>query len=144
MPEVAWTPALIGKFVLFTFVACLGVLQIAAAHGRMVGLAFFKRPILGYLFGILAIGGMFWWFFTSGDRNVWNPRLEGAQLFGCFTLAGFCAIVFTLIVCSLLKGWRSRPSEELEEESSKGLEVLRRTTYFRVISRLFKRREERG
>ena len=108
----------------------------------MVGLSFFNRPIFGYLFGILAIGGIFWWFFTSSDRNVPNPRLEEGQLLGWSTLAFASAIVFTLVVCSLVKKWRLGASEG--DEPSDGLEVLQRMTYFRAIGRHFRRRKGEG
>ena len=125
------------SFFLFVFGASCGVLQIVAAYNGMTGLSFFKRPILGYAFGFVAIIGMYCFFFLSGDRNVLIPRLEGSQLLGWSVLALFSSVVFTLVISSLV---RKKDSEAVEDsEQGEGLEALKRETYLRLIKRLFNR-----
>ena len=119
------------EYTLFIFVTSCGVLQLAAAHSGLRGLSFFKRPQWANLFGAIAVIGAYVWFFTVENRNV--PGLEGSQQLGYFTLGASLAIVFTLVVSSLLRARINPPQTEGGQEQ--GLNALREMTYFQAIKR---------
>ncbi|OGO04018.1 MAG: hypothetical protein A2Y60_02165 [Chloroflexi bacterium RBG_13_54_9] len=103
----------------------------AATHSGLQGLSFFKKPQVANLFGAIAAIGAYVWFFAIDNRNV--PGLEGSQQFGNFTLGVFLAIVFTLVVSSLLRAnMNPRPSES---DEGQGLDALRGMTYFQAMKR---------
>ncbi len=124
---------LASEYIVLIFAASCGVLQVAAAHSRLRGLAFFKSARLTRLFGALVVVGAYVWFFASENRNVDLPRLEGSQQFGNFVLGVFLAIVFTLAVSSLLRANMNPGSGECGE--AQGLDALRGLTYFEAMRR---------
>jgi len=127
------------QYFIFVFIAAVGVLQLIATGTQLKGLLFFKRKALVYLFSFLAIGGSFGWFFGWDNRLDTVMRqtgLEGAQQFLYFCLAAFAALVFTLIVSSLLKAqWKGQP-----KGSSQGLDALKERSYFEAVKHSFRSR----
>jgi hypothetical protein len=119
------------EYTFFIFVASCGVLQLAAVHSGLRGLSFLKRPLAANLLGALAVIGAYIWFFASENRNV--PGLEGSQQLGYFTLGASIAIVFTLVVSSLLRAGINPSQTEGGQEQ--GLNALRGMTYFQAIRR---------
>lgn len=114
------------EYFLFAFIACCGVLQIAATYARLKGLCFLPRG--GYLLGFLLLLGAFWWFFATEDRNV--RGLEGGQQLGLFNGAMFAALFFSLLLSSLLRlGSRRREAPR----GGKGLEALKERTYLEAL-----------
>ncbi len=125
------------QYFIFVFIAAVGVLQLVATGTQRKGLLFFKRKALAYLFSFLAIGGSFGWFFAWDNRIDTVMRqtgLEGAQQFLYFCMAAFAALVFTLIVSSLLKALvKGQP-----KGSSQGLDALKEMSYFEAVKHSFR------
>ncbi|MBT3362610.1 MAG: hypothetical protein HN929_00240 [Chloroflexi bacterium] len=136
-PPVGDTTVLTILFFLYVFGASCGVLQLVGAYSRMAGISFFKRPAYGYVFGGAAILGMNLMFFLSGNRNVIEPRLEGAQLFGG-TLAGLAvAVAVTLAVAHFIR--RKEISVDADTDPVEGFQALQKQTYLPIIKRVWHR-----
>lgn len=122
-------------YFLLVFIASLGVFQIAAVHAKLEGLWFFRRPIVQYVFGVLAIIGAFGWFFTTKERNI-QPTVEGAQQLGLFLGAIVAAYVITALLSSIIQsrvnsqGKTPRKGKQHEQ----GVETLKTKTVFRGIA----------
>jgi hypothetical protein len=115
-------------YCILVFGAAVGVIQAAAGYNDLRGLAFFSRRIYNYIFGVILTGVSLGYFFT------WNYRFDtgiiaGTQQTGIFIQSVVAAIVFTLIVSSLINiRYRSQHSA-----SPDGLDALREKTFFRLI-----------
>ncbi len=116
-------------YFLFVFVASLGVLQLAAAHGRLYGLLLFNRLVSSVLGLALALSA-FTWFFASESRNLPDTAggLDGNQQAMLFC-AGALAALLTTLVLSSLRHW----SLVGDGEPASGLEALRHTNYLRAL-----------
>lgn len=128
------------EYYLFVFIAAVGVLQLVATYRQLKGLAFFQSKILSYIFSILAIGVSFGWFFGWADRIdtvMRRAALEGTQQFVYFNTAAFLALVFTLIISSLLYVFRSK-SKCHQKANPKGLGALEEISYFEALKLSFK------
>lgn len=121
-------------YFLMVLIATTGILQIAAAQAGFKGLNLFKKPILNYLFGLLAIIGGFWFFYGTEYRNV--RSLEGSGQFGYY-LAGVAAAVFLTLAFSSIVNFSLRGRIEREDQ---GLETLKKTTYLRALFNSFRKR----
>ncbi|MBM3134631.1 MAG: hypothetical protein FJZ89_04945 [Chloroflexi bacterium] len=130
-------------YLIFVFLAVLGLLQLVAVRQRWTGLLFCRRwSLLGYAFGLAGLGGGYAWFFFSDDRNV--PGLEGWQLFSRFAVSAVAAVLVTLLVSSALHvrrdkdivGWKQDLPPANEE---RGLEALRTLTYGQILNRWLRR-----
>ncbi len=134
-------------YLIFVFVAVLGLLQLLAARQRWTGLLFCRRwPLLSYVLGLAGLGGGYAWFFCSDDRNV--PGLEGYQLFSRFAVSAVAALLVTLLVSSALHARRDKDTVEQKHHLSpadeeRGLEALRTLTYGQILHR-WRRRPPRG
>jgi hypothetical protein len=112
------------------FCAVTGVVQAAAAHNNLRGLLFFQKSITAFIFAALTTG------FSLSVLFIWNYRyetgvIEGSQQAGLFTLSTIAAVVFTLVVSSLIK------SSSLQERSTglTGLLFFKKATWFSIIRR---------
>ena len=117
------------------FIAGVGVLQATAAYNGLSGLMFFRKRIFSYVFAFVTIG------LALAALFDWNWRydtgiIQGAQQAGFFFLIIVLALLFTVIVASLIN--RSRFPEV--DESRGGLDVLRDATFFKALRRRFGRR----
>ncbi|RLC92022.1 MAG: hypothetical protein DRI39_09010 [Chloroflexi bacterium] len=134
------------EYVVFVFLACVGVLQLVGVRTRLNGLLFFRTKAVAYVISFLALAGSFWWFFVRDDR--WDTvmrctGLEGAQQFYYFCLAAFLAVVFTLALSSLLHAVRPRLCS-MSRVPGQGLDALRDMSYFQAVRRSFKSRRADG
>jgi len=123
------------QYYLFVFVAAVGVLQFVAAYRQWAGLSFFRNRTLSYLFSFLTVVGSFVWFFgweNRMDTAMRRAALEGAQQFVYFNTAAFLALVFTLIVSSLLFAYRKR-RQSLRDECPQGFGALSEISYFEAL-----------
>jgi hypothetical protein len=132
-------------YFILVFISSLGVYQIAAIHARLDGLCFFRRPVIQYIFGILAIIGAFGWFYTSADRNV-HTSIEGSQQLGLFLGSIIASYLFTAILASIMQvkvsSEGSSPREGKQYEM--GIETLKKTTLFGgIMSSLKKERKDK-
>ena len=119
-----------GDYFILTFVGAVGVYQIAGAHARLNGLAFFRHPLAQYLFGLLAIGGAFGWFYGTENRN-WQHTVEGTQQLGLFLLAIVLAYFATAILASLIHARMTWARNQVIEgrQHERGFETLKTTTF---------------
>ena len=132
-------------YFVLVFVGAVGVYQMAAAHARLRGLCFFGPRWAQYLFGLLAIGGAFAWFYATEDRN-WQHTVEGTQQLGLFLLAIVLAYFATAIVASLINARMTWPRNEVIDglQHDQGFETLRRTTFLgSLLARLGKGKGEK-
>ena len=122
-------------YLFFVFSVCCGVIQIAAWRNHLTGLYIFNRPTTAAI-GTGAIIGGFLWFFGSENRNLPDTvtGLAGSQLFALFMVGLALALLFTLIISSCTSS--ARRSET--SEKPKGLDALRKNTYFQVLRRTLK------
>jgi hypothetical protein len=141
------------------FLASLGTIQIAAAYNKLNGLLLFKKPIFSYIFAVLVIGGVFGWFFGGDNRlevKLLCQGLEGFQQLYHFFFAALAALIFTLIVSSLVN-WRLATKRESSSQNSElsshqpsppvtaenGLELLKKDNYFQAMKHSFSRQTKR-
>ena len=128
------------EYYIFVFIAAVGVLQLVVTYRQLKGLAFFQSKILSYIFSILAIGGSFGWFFGWADRIdtvMRRAALEGTQQVVYFNTAAFLALVFTLIISSLLYVFRSK-SKCHQKANPQGMGALEEISYFEALKLSFK------
>ena len=123
------------KYCVFVFVAVVGVLQAAAAHGGLRGLQFFRRSSYAYIFAGVAIIVPLGMFFS------WNHLyavgyIAGSQQAEMFFFPSGAAIVFTLVLSSLVnfKAFAGRPTRLT------GLDVYKETTFFRIFLERIRRK----
>ena len=127
-------------YVLFIFLASLGVVRLAALKNRLKGLYFIRIPLLNFVAALVLVAGSFVWFFVSEPRNLPDTGggLDGNQQAMFSIAAAVGAVLFTLATTSLLNAGLGRG----EELKGTGLQALRRTNYFialrRTMGRLWK------
>lgn len=78
------------QYLLFVFLASLGVVQIAAARNGLKGLMLLPGRRASLVLGWTLVVASFVWFFTVEDRDV--PGLEGTQLAVYFFLGALGAV----------------------------------------------------
>jgi hypothetical protein len=128
------------EYGLLVFLAVTGVLQLAAIHNNLKKLLFFKRKVYGYILSAVIILPALVIFFTWNYRNA-TGIVQGSEQAGLFMLAMVLAVIFTLVLSSLLNHTRSNPPVSKTTASKKeGLDALRELTYFQALGRLFSRR----
>jgi hypothetical protein len=113
------------KYAALVFVAVVGVLQAAAAYNNLRGLMFFKRILHACIFAGIAIVAPLVVFF------IWNylfaiGDIQGSQQAGLFFFTSGAAIVFTLVVSSLVN--IKLKSDQTTQLS--GLDSLKERTFF--------------
>ena len=103
-------------YVLFIFLASLGVVQLAALKNRLKGLYFIRIPLLNFVTALALVVGSFLWFFVSEPRNLPDTGggLDGNQQAMFSVAAAVGAVLFTLATTSLLNAGFGR-GEELDE-----------------------------
>ncbi len=124
------------EYFALTFVASVGVLQLAAAYNGLRGISFFGSKTCGYILSFFtispALAGLFTW-------NLRNPTgiIEGREQFYFFSLALLAALIFTLMVSSHFMKRRLRDNSPQHN----GIDALRDVTFFQVLRHSWKRRK---
>jgi len=116
------------KYSALIFVAVIGVLQAAAAYNNLRGLLFFRRILHAYIFAGITIAVPLGLFFAW--NYLWaTGYIAGSQQAGLFFYSAAAAIIFTLIVSSLIniKYKSDRPTQLT------GLDALREGTFFHLF-----------
>ena len=127
-------------YVLFIFLASLGVVQLAALKNKLKGLYFISIPLLNFVAALVLVAGSFVWFFVSEPRNLPDTGggLDGNQQAMFSVAAAVGAVLFTLVATSLLNAGFGRG----EDLKGTGLQALRQMNYFialrRTMGRLWK------
>ena len=130
-------------YFLLVTLGCLGTIQIAAANARLKGLSFFKKRLVGYIFGALVAIGAFGWFFAVENRNT-PSVIEGAQQVGMFLAGAIAAYIITSAVSSLLKYrlYLESTDSHYGEQNNSGIEMFKETTLLGAIRTILKRKQE--
>ncbi|MFC1999011.1 hypothetical protein ACFLVR_05190 [Chloroflexota bacterium] len=81
-------------------------------------------------------------YFLTGDRNVEQPRLEGAQTMGFSFFAFVAAVFFTLLIASFVK--RKELADSIETDYPEGMEALEQHMHVPLIKRLWTKLRGRG
>ena len=89
MTTFLWT--ITGQYLLFAFLACLGVLQLAAVRAGRTRLWLLPGRLPTAALGACSLGGAYLYFFTQARFGA--RGLEGAQLFAYFGLGAACAVL---------------------------------------------------
>lgn len=110
-------PGMAERYLLFTFVAVLGVLQLIAARCHWAGLSLpgRQRRRWGYVLGAGLLGGAYLWFFGTLQPLIFQPGLAGTELFTVFAVSTLLAIAATLGLTSVLHR-STEPQPELTGE----------------------------
>jgi hypothetical protein len=123
------------KYSALIFVAVIGVLQAAAAHNNLRGMLFFRRILHAYIFAgitiVVPLGMFFTWNYMFAVGYV-----AGSQQAGLFFFSSAAAIVFTLIVSSLVN-FRLKPERPTPLT---GLDALKEDTFFHLFLEKIKRK----
>ena len=130
-------------YFLMAFLSSIGMLQIAVTRAGINGLSIFKRPLVNYVFGAIAIVGGFVLFYATGDRTA-EPLIAihdgGKWFFGeretftAFMAGALIGLIFTLLVSSLRKRAISINKPEVPPQ---GLDALKEMTWLQAIVRRF-------
>ena len=126
---------MVGPFILdylvFVFLAALGVLQMVAAYSALRGLLFVKSRPHAFLVGLATTALAFIWFFLSEPRNVpdTDGGLDGNEMAGLFSVAAGTALMLTLLVTSI----SNRGIRGGGQPLYRGLDTLRETTYLNAL-----------
>jgi uncharacterized PurR-regulated membrane protein YhhQ (DUF165 family) len=127
----------ITEYCLYVFIAVIGAIQFIAARWEFHGISFFRNKAWGYVFGTIAIVGVFVWFFTFTDLDLTQPTFDTRSQMVWLLISTICALLFTLAISSAIK--RSLHSaKDGDNNVEKGLDTLKRMTYFKAIARYFK------
>jgi len=90
-------PTITQNYFILCFVACLGILQWAAARKHNPVLSLSGRRGLGRPgqgIGLFLVCGSFGWFFAV-TPGLFAPGLAGGELSSLFVTAGLCALLVT-------------------------------------------------
>jgi hypothetical protein len=96
-------PTLTQHYFILCFVACLGILQWAAARTKNPAISWLGRWGLGRPgggIGLLFIFSSFIWFFAA-TPGLFTPGLAGGELSILFAAAGMCALLVARLAGSL-------------------------------------------
>ncbi len=116
-------------YFVLVFIAAIGVYQIASIPAGLRGLWFFRQHKVQYFFGILAILGVFGWFYTSEERNI-QHTVEGAQQLWLFLGAIVFAYFINAILASVIQAAVSKRGDSpiRGKQQDRGMETLKTMT----------------
>lgn len=143
------------EYSLLVFGAGVGIIQAAAAYNRLKGLLFFpyqafNTPLRiwpsgyrlgqyfswGYIFALATIAPALVSFFFWNRRNA-TGIIEGSQQALFFFLSMTAAMIFTLLLSSIINHWRLRHNQPQGE----GIEALRDITWIQALQHRWGRRK---
>jgi len=119
-------------YVIFVFLASIGVIQLAVAHAGLTKILFLKRTPYAYALGLTLVVVGFTWFFREGPRHVPDTvgGLDGNDQAARFALSALAAVFFTVMATSAL----NRRAGDGPPPTLHGLEALRDQTYLESLS----------
>jgi hypothetical protein len=130
-------------YFLMAFLSSIGMLQIAVTRAGINRLSIFRRPLVNYIFGALAIVGGFALFYATGDRTA-EPLItihEGGKWFfgeretiAAFIAGALIGLVSTILASSLSKRVISINHQKVPPQ---GLDALKEMTFLQAIVRRF-------
>jgi hypothetical protein len=115
-------------YLILVFTALVGIIQAAAAYSNLRGLCFFGPRALSYIFAGIAVIVPMGFFF--GWNYMWETNVvAGSQQAGIFMEALTAAVIFTLVISSLinirLKAASATPKN--------GLDAYQDRTFFQLV-----------
>jgi len=118
-------------YVIFVFLASIGVIQLAVAHAGLTKILFLKRTPYAYALGLTLVVVGFTWFFREGPRHVPDTAggLDGNDQAARFALSALAAVFFTVMATSAL----NRRAGDGPPPTLHGLEALRDQTYLESL-----------
>jgi hypothetical protein len=120
-------------YLLFVFFSCVGTLQIAACHSRISMMLFvMKNRTISLLLGLIIILVSFLWFFLPAPHNINDIHggLDANDQFLLFSIGGLSALLFTLIVSSVLNSGKGMKKHH---QPLDGLDGLKEITYWQAF-----------
>ncbi|MDE2801844.1 MAG: hypothetical protein OXK21_03050 [Chloroflexota bacterium] len=118
-------------YVVWIFLAAVGVIQVASAHAGLTKLLFIRAKPWAMALGVVLIVAGFVWFFREGPRHFpdtaggINGNEQGARV----ALTCLAAGAFTFALSSLLY----RREDVDDATPADGFEALRRRTYAQAL-----------
>ena len=118
-------------YLVFVFIAALGVLQVVAAYSALRGILLIRPRAMAFIIGTAVTALAFLWFFLSEPRNVSDAEggLDGNQMAGLFAVGAGSALVLTLLLSSI----SNRSLAKSDHQCDEGLDALRETTYLKAL-----------
>lgn len=122
-------------YLIFVFLFALGVIQIAASLSGLIGILFFRKPLVSRILGLVIIITAISWFYLSSDRNLNDVYggLDANDQSGLFALGVIAALFTTLVISSVTNMVRLNNDTMFSE--NEGLASLRRYTYYVALSK---------
>lgn len=134
------------EYCVFVFIAVMGMLQLIATCHQLKGMLFIRNKPVTLILSIAAIVFAYWWFFFRDNRMdtvMRSTGVEGAQQFAVFCWTTFGALVFTLVISSLLQIFVYRRGQGTgQEERLEGAYQLRYVSWFEALREAFRRKNE--
>jgi hypothetical protein len=126
---------------LLMFWSSVGTLQVIASWADLEGISFFFHRVAGYIFGVGITIAIIIWFFAADKhtRPYVSPQL--GEQFGAYVAGVLVALVFTLVVSSLIKFRKLRPIQG-SVDKPQGVESLKRMTWFQAVRHSLRRASE--
>jgi hypothetical protein len=124
----------VAEYCVYVFIAVIGMMQIIAAKWGLRGIAFFRNKKWGYLFGAVAIAGVFIWFFGFTGLNLMEPTFDTPPQLMWLAVSVVLALLTTFGISSIVN---RRPTPDAEQAD--GIEVLKEKSYWHAVSRFFSR-----
>ena len=123
-------------YLIFTFAASLGTLQVVAALNRLSGVMFFSNRAVSFIAGLAVALAAFIWFFNE-PRNLPDTSggINGNQQAGLFALGAGIAVVVTLMSTSVIN-IRLRIHGESQQT---GFDALRNATFISALLPILRR-----
>ena len=107
-------------------------MQVIASWSELKGLSFFRYRLVGYVFGVLVIVAAFCWFFITDRHVAPHPMAKMGEQLAASIIGAGVAIVLTLVISSFIK-FRTFEGGEGCIEGEKGLDTLRKKTFFQAV-----------
>ena len=130
----SWT--FVAKYCFYVFIAVIGMMQIIAARWELHGITFFRNKRWGYIFGSVAIVGVFIWFFGFTGLNLKVPIFDTPPQLLWLAVSVVLALLVTFGLSSIINR-RLTPGAKPDKTQADGLEMLKQKTYWQAISRFF-------
>jgi hypothetical protein len=132
----SWT--FVAEYCGYIILAITGLMQLVAARWRLRGMAFFRNARWCYAFGIIAIAGAFTWFYGFTGIDLTEPTFDTPPQLLWFAVSVAAALLLTLGVSSVINR-RMNDADDFVDPDERGIDVLRRMTYWSAVSRNFDR-----
>ena len=121
-------------YVVWVFLAAVGVIQVASAHAGLTKLLFVRAKPWAIALGVVLIVAGFVWFFRDGPRHFPDTAggINGNEQAARVALTCLAAGAFTFALSSLLN--RRGGLDDATPAAADGFEALRHRTYAQALA----------